>query len=438
MMLLALGFLSFVLGGPRGDLDPDLVARVDGTPVTPGELQSFLATKYLQDPIYKRALEQLIDETVVTQQAKRRSITVTEREVEQRIAELSRRLLESGTPSLESYLESLHVSREDFTATLAKSIAQERMAREDFGLARGEELSEAKLRLWLKEQRSRSEIVTEGLPEAICARVNGQPLSKADLGGMIMKVLPETDLKGALTSLIGIVLIENHVKREGIELSAADLEREAANRTALLQGRYHLEQASLEKVYGMDVETLKRTRRFRAEAALGKIIDALYDEAALRDFYQQHKGEFDAAFGPEYDVAIIYLKAVAQPNAFIVRTFEQAEKELRGVKEQALEGRAFSDLAHIYSEHASASKGGRLGYITNRDPELRPVYEAAARSEPGAVTGPLRSASGVYLVQLIDSRPAPSFEGLVLEVRQRVRDEYYRSLGRTAVIERRY
>lgn len=95
--------------------------------------------------------------------------------------------------------------------------------------------------------------------------------------------------------------------------------------------------------------------------------------------------------------------------AEIFLSFDDAdqEAEVRGtaerLAEQIRQGAPFSDVARQFSQAATASVGGDLGWLLQS--ELPPeVGERVEGMRPGEMAGPIRSVGGYYLVMLRDRR----------------------------------
>ncbi len=89
-------------------------------------------------------------------------------------------------------------------------------------------------------------------------------------------------------------------------------------------------------------------------------------------------------------------------------TVSAAEKErvrnlLRQYRQRILNGEDFSVLAVLYSQDASARKGGELGFHQRGD--LVPEYEAAAfKLKPGELSDVVETKFGFHLIQMIERR----------------------------------
>lgn len=89
---------------------------------------------------------------------------------------------------------------------------------------------------------------------------------------------------------------------------------------------------------------------------------------------------------------------------------ENAARLLRRLRE----GANFGTLAREFSQAASASLGGDLGWITQG--ELQPeLEEALAASPPGSIVGPVQTTTGFYLLNFQEQRRAGQEETLNLK-----------------------
>ncbi|MFO0980756.1 MAG: peptidylprolyl isomerase [Planctomycetota bacterium] len=429
------------LEGKLVKLPPGVAAMVDAAPVPIEEFQDHLVDRYLSEPIGKQAFEQVIDECVVDIEALRRAISVSAEQIERKVAELDGQVRAAQSHSLEQELADKGIDPDDFRALLKKSMAHEIMARQDFGLGASEMVPPEKLKLWLTEHKSHVAVVREGLPPRVLAMVEGKPITTTEVGRALSKVIDAGELRKALTELIGIRLIERRVAERKLELTAADLDREIESRDRLLKHNSSVEgvsYATLLHAQGRSVEELQRTRRFRAEVALGKMCDQANGEAELEAYWTEHQAEFTAVYATTHRIATIFLKAVEYQNQFQLRTFKDADQELGALKERIAAGTSFKSLAHIYSEHASRQNDGDLGFIGPSTKGMEPLYKAVAPLEVGAIAGPVHTGDGTHLVMLTDKRAPPGYEDLREEVRREVRQDYYRDLFKNVKIERRY
>ena len=81
----------------------------------------------------------------------------------------------------------------------------------------------------------------------------------------------------------------------------------------------------------------------------------------------------------------------------------KTEGEALNLLSQMETEREFSDLARAYSECPSGKKGGDLGFFS-RGQMVREFEEAAFSSEPGQITGPVKTQFGYHLIRVTDKR----------------------------------
>ncbi len=91
---------------------------------------------------------------------------------------------------------------------------------------------------------------------------------------------------------------------------------------------------------------------------------------------------------------------------------DASESEEAGAKEKALailkrarEGEDFSELARVYSQDSTASKGGDLGYF-KRGRMVKPFEELAFSLKTGELGGPVRTKFGWHIIKVDDIKDA--------------------------------
>ena len=116
----------------------------------------------------------------------------------------------------------------------------------------------------------------------------------------------------------------------------------------------------------------------------------------------------------EYDIAHIL---IAVPASATPEQAEERASRAQGVYERARRGEDFTQLAIAYSDAGTALEGGALGWRkVNQLPSF--AAEAIPRLEPGEVTEPIRTPSGLHIFKLVGSRGAAS-SALVSQVHAR-------------------
>jgi peptidyl-prolyl cis-trans isomerase C len=117
-------------------------------------------------------------------------------------------------------------------------------------------------------------------------------------------------------------------------------------------------------------------------------------------FYEKNPDKFQQ---PESIRASHILIAV--PQGADAATRQKAHAKAEDVLKQAKAGGDFAKLAETYSNDASKSHGGDLGYFPKG--QMVPAFEAAAFAlKPGELSGVVESPFGYHIIKLTDRKPA--------------------------------
>lgn len=115
----------------------------------------------------------------------------------------------------------------------------------------------------------------------------------------------------------------------------------------------------------------------------------------------------------EIDQAYLAAQASSQQTQFLVSEIfiavdvpeaeEQAKQNIQSILGQLRSGATFSAIARQFSQSASATNGGDVGWVT--EGELSPAVAAAVKKmSPGAISDPIRGAGGYYVVGVREKR----------------------------------
>ena len=170
-----------------------------------------------------------------------------------------------------------------------------------------------------------------------------------------------------------------------------------------------------------DVQTDMRTARESAlfDRYIRDVVAApIVTEAAVRKYFEEHKEEFATPERLKVRHIVVTASGVG-PNS---KTKEQALERIKAIAGQLHQENGnvhgadetttarlrlihFGDAARQYSEDASASSGGDLGWVTKG--QLDPAFEAAAWKLPkGVISGVVESSFGYHLIVVEDREPA--------------------------------
>lgn len=163
-------------------------------------------------------------------------------------------------------------------------------------------------------------------------------------------------------------------------------------------------EAKLEEYFGTTIRKLKKNFRKDIEERL--LVETLQQQkvsqipVSRREVLEFYKTMQDSLPNmPErVNIGHILVSSAASSDA---RT--RAYNKILEAQQKLNEGMAFSEVARIYGEDPSASKGGDLGFF-RRDELVREYAEAAFRLSPGEVSDIVETQFGFHLIKLIEKR----------------------------------
>lgn len=112
----------------------------------------------------------------------------------------------------------------------------------------------------------------------------------------------------------------------------------------------------------------------------------------IQTYYQEHQEDFREP--PK--VNLKYLLLAKEPSQ---ADEESVKVRIEEIRDMALSGEDFSDLAQEYSQGPSATKGGDLGFF-ERGSMVKPFEDAAFSLKPGEVSQPVRTRFGWHIIKV--------------------------------------
>ncbi|HLB07083.1 MAG TPA: peptidylprolyl isomerase [Alphaproteobacteria bacterium] len=262
--------------------------------------------------------------------------------------------------------------------------------------------------------------------QRIVAVVNDEVITEFDLRARLEFIrttsnLPDSpELVNALVPQVLQALIDEQLQLQeamarGIEVSEKDMtfaiERiEELNNLPPGTFPSYLEQL------GLSVDLA--LQQVRAQVAWGKVVRARYGDAVSisPDDVEAEVARRRAERGqPIYRLAEIFL-AVDSPARE-----EEVRADAENLITQLHSGASFPGLARQFSQNASASVGGDLGWV--RPGQLAPeVAQAVLAMTAGAIAGPIRTVEGYHVLALLERAVSGEAdpEGAVLRLAQLV------------------
>lgn len=248
----------------------------------------------------------------------------------------------------------------------------------------------------------------------IVALVNDEAITAIDLSirtrmTLVSAGLPDTpEVRQRLVPQVLRTLIDDQLRQKAAEDGGIDVPQDRIDeRVARLAQNNNLsadefkdalqqsgvDPAWLENQLRTDIAwTMLINRRFRPTVIIS---EADIDDAERR--LRETQGR------TEYRVAEIYLAVNDPSDADAVR--ESAERLMEELKA----GTEFGAIARQFSQSASAGQGGQIGWVRPGD-LAADLEEAVTSLDPGAIAGPIRSAGGYHILQLLDRREAGTGE----------------------------
>jgi peptidyl-prolyl cis-trans isomerase SurA len=149
---------------------------------------------------------------------------------------------------------------------------------------------------------------------------------------------------------------------------------------------------------GISVSTLRG--QIQADIAWSRLMSGLYgtrvrvSEGDITDTQQRIAA---AATRPQYQISEIFLPAETPQE------FQEMEQGAMRLLEEMQRGAPFPMVARQFSQAPSSAAGGDIGWIASTElaPELQPIAE---RLQPGQVSLPVRTPTGVYIIAMRDRR----------------------------------
>lgn len=433
---------------------PESVGTIDGAPIAADSFARFVLAEQGSSGVGTEALDFLIQERLIELEARRRGVVVTELDIDSRIAALETQLRaqSKGRIGVEDQRVAMNVDIAIFRRVLRKAIAAERMMRDDFGLGDADVRPE-KQSLWFQEQRARGGVRTEGLAAEIAAEFSiefaDERITRTEWGLRLFHALSKADADRMFDEFIGIELLLAAARKVGLDVTPQHVAREVQERTEQLLAKLKdagmptegVDYLSTLKARGDDPTAVVGSDRFKAEILLKELARQRHGKDDWRGYYNDHRAEFDQAFGRRVRVATIFLRADPEKGGKSLRTWPEATAELDRIRQRTLAGdipaaEAFSSFARQFSEHDSAKRGGDLGFLSEAQLEKLGLPAKLIDEKPATLFGPLTTAPGVHLLRIVEQRAASPFAEICGEVEKAARRALLQELRKTAKVER--
>lgn len=429
---------------PEVTLPPGVVARVYGKDILESDLYERLLKRWGQTDRGKEVLEQLVDDTCVEMEAKKRGILVTDEEVAayvRRVDETIRKQT-GGSRTIDDIYKDQHATPAEFAASVHEYLKRQKMATEDLGAKPGEEVPEARLKLWLSSVRRRSGVRYTDLPDGAFAAIGGTVIDRVRYARALEAQLPAEVTTAARADLVVQAATEHALADAKIVVTDAEVDADIAK----LRERFAKDprvrntgltfDEFLKQNQGTSEAELRVDPRYRASIGLERYLGRNITEADIKKQWDDNRD----AYGERALVRQIYVAGQDEGGQFKMRTFQEAKELVLRAKVAVLEasggltatpqaGRkslpdAFGAVAKQFEEDPKKKQGAgepaawtRVN-LAGEDALASAVFEG----QVGTLQGPVRSRVGYHLVFVEERRPAPSFD----EVKDSVREDLVR------------
>lgn len=149
---------------------------------------------------------------------------------------------------------------------------------------------------------------------------------------------------------------------------------------------------------GISVSTLRG--QIEADIAWSRLMSGLYAtrlRISEQEIVETQQRIAAAATRPQYQISEIFLPAETPQQ------FQEMEQGAMRLLQEMQRGAPFPMVARQFSQAPSAAAGGDIGWIASTElgAELQPI---AAQLQPGQVSLPVRTPTGVYIIAMRDRR----------------------------------
>jgi len=153
--------------------------------------------------------------------------------------------------------------------------------------------------------------------------------------------------------------------------------------------------------------------------------NAHVDDATARQYFEQHKSEYEAVHARHILIRAKGSPLPAQPGKKEL-TEEEALAKAQEIHKKLVAGEDFASLAKTESDDArSAANGGDLGSF-KRDQMVPAFAQAAFGLAVGQLSEPVKTQFGYHLIK-VEQHDVKSFEDVKPELEKRMRPELARS-----------
>jgi peptidyl-prolyl cis-trans isomerase C len=248
------------------------------------------------------------------------------------------------------------------------------------------------------------------LPDVV-ARVNGQPVTKADFDRLVKNIeagrgpIPADKRDEVLRAVLDQLITYNVLKQEAAsrKLAVADTDVEA--QVAQMQKQFPTEAEFSKALTARNTTVAQLKADAKIDMAINKMMEAevtavAATDADVQDFYAKNPDKFKQ--GESVRATHILIKADEKADE---PTKKAARAKIDGLLKRVKAGEDFGALAKEHSEDGSSAQGGDLGFFP-RGQMVPPFDQAAFALKPGEISDVVVSQFGFHIIKLIEKKDA--------------------------------
>lgn len=276
-------------------------------------------------------------------------------------------------------------------------------------------------------------------PQAAVEKVNGAPITRAQLDRTIkalvgqrdLKQLPPDMLKKATEAALNQLTAAELLYQDGMKLGVKDLDKQVTAR--ITQSKYQYpSQAEFDKA----LKSVDMTQKDLEEAARKDIVinnlivqrfadKADVSEAEVRKYYEDNKQK-QFTQGERLKVSHILIGVARDAS---VDTKRQAMEKALAVLKRVKGGEPFADVAKKESTSPTKDQGGSIGIIA-RGQTMPPFEKAAFALKPGEISNVVETALGYHVIKVEQKLPPATerYEDVKNQIAGNIKREKVRQL----------
>lgn len=240
----------------------------------------------------------------------------------------------------------------------------------------------------------------------VVATVNGKPIQRADVDRAVTmiaggrkpdaKTLPQFQAT-ALATLIHQRLMLDYLERNNSQATPAEVDAQLEQfRKQLKEKNLTLEQAL--------ARTGQSLAMFRSQLGMQMSLDKFFASQTtpetVEEYFKKNAKQFD---GTQLRVSHILLRPHKPDDA---AEWEELRAKAESIKKQIETGKlSFAEAAKQHSAGPSRREGGDLGWIRRDGPMVDDFNRAAYGLELNTVSDPIRTAFGIHLITVTETKP---------------------------------